>query len=528
MCRTVCILAAGRGTRLGRMSDYTNKALIPVAYQPVLSRVIGRFPGDTSFVIAVGYKSELLRDYVSIAHPDLDVTFVEVDNYAGKGSGPGYSLLCCKAQLQEPFFLTTCDTLVDEEIPEVDSNWVGVAPHPHVEQYCSVGLDDQDRVVRIDYKEPVAGNLVFIGIAGIYDVDAFWEALESNRKLVFGEHQIANGLEGLLPHGLGGRRFTWHDTGSIDSWQQTNCYYGTDFRNFDKENEFLYFVDDSVIKFFADSRMAQARIERNRLLGDLCPTITASTANFYRYAFIEGPTLAEVVDDPTFGRFLDWCRDRLWIHKDLTAEEADDFRSRCRYFYKDKTEQRLSQFYRVTRISDRPEVINGYQVETVQDLLARIDWGWLSDGIPVQFHGDLHFDNTVVPMNRADGEFKLLDWRQDFCSLLEYGDWYYDLAKIHHELIISHEEIKKNVYEVKIEGSTVRFWYATRSEFLSCQKVMRRFVQEAGLEYTKVLLLTHLIFLNMSPLHHHPFNLLLYYLGKLGLHQLIVEEYPIL
>ena len=55
--------------------------------------------------------------------------------------------------------------------------------------------------------------------------------------------------------------------------------------------------------------------------------------------------------------------------------------------------------------------------------------------------------------------------------------------------------------------------------------MIRNFIAEQGLDYRKVLVLTHLIFLNMSPLHHYPFNLLLYYLGKLGLYQLLVEGY---
>ena len=36
----------------------------------------------------------------------------------------------------------------------------------------------------------------------------------------------------------------------------------------------------------------------------------------------------------------------------------------------------------------------------------------------------------------------LLDWREDFSGLLEYGDIYYDLAKINHGFIIDHKIIK--------------------------------------------------------------------------------------
>jgi hypothetical protein len=507
------------------MSNYINKALAPLAYQPVISRIIAKFPRDTHYVIAIGYLESLVRDFIGIAYPDLDVQFVRVDNYDQPGSGPGYSLLCCRSYLQQPFFLTTCDTLVEEVILEVNEDWVGVASHPDIEQYCSMQVDAEGWVRRIDYKQPIQGNLAFIGIAGIYHTDQFWQALSSDRQLIFGEHQIANGLMGLVPTGLRARRFTWFDTGDLAGLAAANQHYGSDFINFDKENEFLYFVEGSVIKFFADPEIVRRRVERNRVLGPTCPPVVASRTNFYRYPYIEGDSFAQRVDDKRFMHFLQWCRQNLWIPHQLTPAEMQEFRSLCRAFYRDKTLHRLKQFHKTTGVSDQPEVINGYAVPTVQELMELIDWDYLSQGIPVGFHGDLHFDNTVIPANPEDGDFRLLDWRQDFCGKIEYGDWYYDLGKIHHELIISHDQIKADAYEIDRRGEEVRFTYLTRSDYLSCQKVIRNFIAEQGLDYRKVLVLTHLIFLNMSPLHHYPFNLLLYYLGKLGLYQLLVEGY---
>ena len=45
--------------------------------------------------------------------------------------------------------------------------------------------------------------------------------------------------------------------------------------------------------------------------------------------------------------------------------------------------------------------------------------------MPVNFHGDLHFENIIANKNK----FTLLDWREDFSGLKNYGDLYYDLAK---------------------------------------------------------------------------------------------------
>ena len=59
----------------------------------------------------------------------------------------------------------------------------------------------------------------------------------------------------------------------------------------------------------------------------------------------------------------------------------------------------------------------------------------LSRGINVNFHGDLHFENIIFSKNK----FVLLDWRQDFNENLKVGDLYYELAKIMHGIIVSHE-----------------------------------------------------------------------------------------
>ena len=47
------------------------------------------------------------------------------------------------------------------------------------------------------------------------------------------------------------------------------------------------------------------------------------------------------------------------------------------------------------------------------------------------FHGDLQYDNVLV---KKDKSFVLIDWRHEFGKCLEFGDIYYDLAKLLEEL----------------------------------------------------------------------------------------------
>ena len=62
-----------------------------------------------------------------------------------------------------------------------------------------------------------------------------------------------------------------------------------------------------------------------------------------------------------------------------------------------------------------------------------IDWSWISNGkLIVRFHGDLHFENILVPTNNNfhTPPYLFVDWRQDFCGDLKVGDIYYDFENI--------------------------------------------------------------------------------------------------
>jgi aminoglycoside phosphotransferase (APT) family kinase protein len=139
----------------------------------------------------------------------------------------------------------------------------------------------------------------------------------------------------------------------------------------------------------------------------------------------------------------------------------------------------------------------------------------MEEAVPVRLHGDLHFENILF--DRASERFTLLDWRQDFGGILEYGDIYYDLAKLKHGLIINHELITQNHFQVVHEGNEVKFEFLRKSMLVECENEFDLFLEREGFDVQKVAILTSLIFLNIAPLHHYPYNWLLFYLGKSGL-----------
>ena len=76
----VCITAAGVGSRISKISSI-NKALLPVGYESILTRIINKFSKKIEIIIAVGHQKEKIIDFLKISHRDRKIKIVEVDNY---------------------------------------------------------------------------------------------------------------------------------------------------------------------------------------------------------------------------------------------------------------------------------------------------------------------------------------------------------------------------------------------------------------------------------------------------------------
>lgn len=517
----VCILAAGKGSRVS-YSKIINKAILPVGDKSTISYIIEKFPKNIEIVIPLGYNADQLKDFISLAHPDRKITFVDVDNWDQPGSGPGYSLLCCKPHLDGPFIFTSCDTIVLEDVPEPNRNWIGVAPVSDSKDFCIAEVFNglvrtfYDKVEThillktcLDYKT-ILDN-AFIGMAGVHDYKEFWNALEGNKgSLIKNELQVSNGLNRLVEKRLEAVPFTWFDTGSQASYEYTNRYFNQN-RVLMKDNEFIYFENDLVIKYFSNENVVQKRVDRAKLLQGLVPEVSEHKKNFYAYKLVNGKTLPKVLNKKVFADMLNHYKNTLWQEKILLPEDRIRFQNACYEFYKTKTEKRLKSFYEKTGIKDQEETINGIRVPTLSSLLVRVDWDDLKYGVPVLFHGDFQPENILIT---PDDKFMLIDWRQDFNGIIEFGDIYYDLAKLYHALIICGEIIRNNYFEIKIKGDNIEYNYLIKGNLQDYRIIFEKFIKDNKYDLHKVKVLTSLIFLNIAPLHHEPYNKLLYYLGK--------------
>ena len=114
--------------------------------------------------------------------------------------------------------------------------------------------------------------------------------------------------------------------------------------------------------------------------------------------------------------------------------------------------------------------------------------------------------------------------RHNFAGVTRYGDIYYDFAKLHHALSVTHEVIRKNEFSVEVNGGFVSYNIALKNNLMEFRNVFEKFVRAEGFDVHKVRVQSALTYLNIAPLHHHPYNVFLYYYGKHMLHRMMTEK----
>lgn len=515
----VLITTSGLGHRLGDITRFTNKSLVRVGKKPALSYIIEAYPQDTDFVITLGHFGNQVKQFLQLAYPDHNFQFVTVDNYDGPGSSLCYSILQAKNYINSPFIFHACDTLVTESIPLSNKNWLGGCKTKNSANYVS--FDTNGKFVnKLKEKGELNYDYSYIGLAGIYNYQEFFQALEEiyNQNPKNNQLSDVNALRQIIGLGLGFeyKEFKeWLDIGNVDGLKHAREVIPDKFEILDKLGESIFIFNDFVIKFFADEKICRNRVLRGKLLKGLVPEIIDSSDNFYKYKFSDGKLMANNATEDNFKDLLEWLKNYLWIEK-----SSDNFYDICLDFYFKKTKERINKFLTETGTEDITCQINGTLIPSINEMLNLIDWDWLCKEPPFQFHGDNILDNILILPNN---EFCLLDWRQDFGGSLECGDLYYDLAKLNHNLVFNHDIVNRNLFTINISTKEIECDILRSHNLIQCQKILNKFLSENGFDIKKVQVLTALIWINMAPLHHYPLNQFLFYFGKLNLYKALNE-----
>jgi choline kinase len=520
---TVLITTSGVGSRLGDLTQFTNKSLIVVGKKPVLAHIIEKYPLDTTFVVTLGHFGEQVKEFLAISYPERIFKFVNVDRFEGTGSSLGYSMVCAREHLQLPFIYHASDTLIlNSTIPEADINWVAGFKGTDATNYAS--FDTQGEfIVKFHDKGMANFDFVHIGLVGIHSYEEFWSKME-NLIMEQGNSNDVNdvsAIDELLKNGI---NFAvkvfddWIDIGNSNSLVLAKEKMGTNSNVLEKPEESVSFIKDTVVKFFSDPKIVSSRVNRVEFLGETIPRLRNFGKNFFSYEYFPGEVMSDCDNPDLIISLLNWAKENLWSK--IPENPISNFNLIANTFYNSKSKNRLKYFISSRLVKDEPIIINDLLIPSA-DSLIESSTKELIENIKIgRFHGDFILDNILL----LKSDFKLIDWRQDFGGNLEFGDIYYDLAKLNHSLHINHRLVQKGNFFVSSKELKVSCGILRRDVHVEMEYNLKKFVESEKLSWRKVQILTSLIWLNMAPLHHHPFDRFLYFYGRYNLWRALNDQ----
>ena len=505
----VFIPTAGIGSRLNEETTYLNKSLLDINNKPIISYIIEKFPKNTRFVIALGYKGYLVKQYLKLAHPNIKFTFVNILPFKGVKSGLGLTLLKSSKYLQDKFIFISCDTLINSKIKFSNNNWIGYSSKKAGAEYRSVDIKN-GQLLRINEKNKIyKDKKTYIGLAYIKNYKEFWKYTKSNYKISKSQGEVFAINQLLKKKKIIAKSISWHDVGNLLNYKVIKSKYSKKNKHviLPKKKEGIWFINNHVLKYSLDEKFIRKRTYRAKILNNFVPKILKSSKNIYVYKYVNGKIMSKNLTLYNFKKLMKFLKNFWKINININQK---NFQKKCLKFYKNKTLNRIKIFNKNYNLNKKNQIINNSKTENIKVLLKKIDWTELSRGIASRFHGDLHFDNIIIQKKK----FKFIDWRQDFENNLKNGDIYYDLAKLLHGIIVDHNQVNKNNYKIKINNNKIFINIKKSKNHIISRKYLENWIVKNGYNIKKVRILTALIYLNIAPLHHYPYSLFLYFLGK--------------
>ena len=495
----VVIPTAGLGSRMQNLTARFNKSLLPYKGKPILSHIIDLFPIDTKFLIPVGHEKQKVVSFCKIVYPERNISFVDIDDFKGSSSGPGYTLRKCEGLIKSSFWYIPCDSYYEEVLPENPQEDLYLIKNKNTaldnREYTTFKIK-HEKIIDLQFKQPTDSTYkIFTGVMFIHDFEKYFSILNNNN--------CKEVIEGISLGSKIAELNSWEDMGNYENY----CKLIADSTNYDfsKTDEYTFFIKNKVVKYFSDKKIASKKYIKGAMRQNVVPTGLQLEENWLSYDFVPGKTLYEFKD-------LDILKQLLyWLDKTLWRKSTKDISKDAEVFYKEKTYERLEKLRK--KYFSLPIVVSvdNEFVKSISHYLNNLNWNDICNQTkPAYTHGDLHFENMITNENR---EFYMIDWRHEFGSSVEVGDVYYDLAKLYGGFILNYPRIKNGEFDVVCTGTNYNLTVPNIDNIELYIEILEKFIVDKGYDLLKVKTLVPIIFLNMSPLHTKPFDLFLYCLS---------------
>ncbi len=113
----VVIMAGGIGSRLKPITNVLPKPLIPIDEHTISEHIFNEFGkhGCNHFYMSVNYKADLIEYYLNSLNLPYQIEYFREE----KPSGTAGSLSLLKGKLNERFFVSNCDILIEQDYSEI-------------------------------------------------------------------------------------------------------------------------------------------------------------------------------------------------------------------------------------------------------------------------------------------------------------------------------------------------------------------------------------------------------------------------
>ncbi|MBK7232411.1 MAG: HAD-IIIA family hydrolase [Saprospiraceae bacterium] len=172
------ILAGGFGTRLAHLIPELPKCLAPVGERPFLHALLLYLKSQNinHFVFSLGYKSELVIDYVRKNFSDLKFSFVIEDQPLGTGGAIQKAIIQCQS---ENIFVINADTYYPVDLNSLyqfhtykkANISLTLKPMVFPHRYGTVEIDIHQKVTQFHEKKEINYGLIN---GGIYVISKSW------------------------------------------------------------------------------------------------------------------------------------------------------------------------------------------------------------------------------------------------------------------------------------------------------------------------------------------------------------------
>jgi dTDP-glucose pyrophosphorylase len=114
----VVIMAGGKGTRLKPFSNILPKPLFPLGDKTIVETIMDKFHdvGCHRFFFSVNHKADFIKSYFDqLENPNYAIDYFKEDQPLGTAG----SLHLIKKQMNETFFVSNCDIVIDADYSEI-------------------------------------------------------------------------------------------------------------------------------------------------------------------------------------------------------------------------------------------------------------------------------------------------------------------------------------------------------------------------------------------------------------------------